>query len=246
MSDTPVTAPAASLSPGLVSAVLAVEKYVLPVAYLFLALVRMDPLLEHFDACHSLRDAAFPLLVKDVLILLLMLFAAGALFFSHPPVAVPDRFGEVLIPIAMSYYFSLYSLVDHMPAALGANLLPPGMRGACALAGLIVSIIGYTVAIWALCHLGRSFGILVAMRKVVVSGPYARSRHPIYFGYLIDLCGLQLACASLAMLALGAGFAFLLVLRARLEERKLAGADEGYRAYAARTGFLFPRLRARQ
>jgi protein-S-isoprenylcysteine O-methyltransferase Ste14 len=246
MPDPHRAASGTSLSPGLVNAALAVEKYVLPLAYVFFALARVDSLRDHFDAFHSVRDTAFALLVKDVLLMLLMAFTAVALFFSRPPVAVPDRLEQVLIPIAMSYYFFLYGLVDHMPAALGANLLPPEIQGTFALAGLIISIAGYAFAIWALCHLGRSFAILVAVRKVVITGPYAWVRHPIYLGYLIDLFGLQLACASLAMLGLGAGFVLLLVLRARLEEQKLAGADEAYREYAARTGFLFPRLRPPQ
>ena len=46
-----------------------------------------------------------------------------------------------------------------------------------------------------------------------------------------------------ARLLLGAGFVLLLIVRARLEEQKLASADEAYRQYAARTGFLFPRLK---
>jgi protein-S-isoprenylcysteine O-methyltransferase Ste14 len=243
MPETHRPAPGTAISPGLVNAMLAVEKYVLPLAYVFFALVRVDPLLDHYDAFHSVRDTAFALLVKDALIVMLMLFTAVALFFSRPPVAVPDRLEQVLIPIAMSYYFFLYGLVDRMPAVLRANLLPQDMQGMAALAGFIVSIVGYAIAIWALCHLGRSFAILVAVRKVVTSGPYARVRHPIYLGYLVDLCGLQLASGSLGMLLLGAGFVLLLVIRARLEEQKLAGADDAYRQYIARTGFLFPRLR---
>lgn len=243
MPETHRAAPGTAMSPGLVNALLAVEKYVLPLAYVFFALARVDPLLDHYDAFHSVRDAAFALWVRDILLLLLMLFTAVALFFSRPPVAVPDRLEQVLIPIAMSYYFFLYGLVDLLPAILRVNLIPQGIQGMAALVGFVVSIAGYAFAIWALCHLGRSFAILVAVRKVVTSGPYARVRHPIYLGYLVDLCGLQLASGSLGMLLLGAGFVLLLIIRARLEEQKLAGSDDAYREYAARTGFLFPRLR---
>jgi protein-S-isoprenylcysteine O-methyltransferase Ste14 len=243
MPETHRAAPGTAISPGAMNAMLAVEKYVLPLAYIYFVLVRVDPFLDHYDAFHSVRDVEFALLVRDVLLMLLMLFTAVALFFSRPPVAGPDRLEQVLIPIAMSYYFFLYGLVDYMPASLRVNLLPQGIQGVVALVGFIVSIAGYAFAIWALCHLGRSFALLVAVRKVVSSGPYARVRHPIYLGYLVDLCGLQLASGSLGMLLLGAGFVLLLVIRARLEEQKLAGADDAYRQYIARTGFLFPRLR---
>ncbi|MEO6784769.1 MAG: isoprenylcysteine carboxylmethyltransferase family protein, partial [Chthoniobacteraceae bacterium] len=240
--ETPRAASGTAVSPGLVKAALAVEKYALPWAYIFLALLRVDALVDHYDAWRWTADGAFAPLVKDALLILLMLFTAVALFFSRPPVAVPDKLDQVLIPIAMSYYFFLYGLVDRLPAALHANLIPPAMQGSAAFAGFAVSIAGYAIAIWALCHLGRSFAILVAVRKVVTTGPYARVRHPIYLGYVFDLCGLLLASGSVAMLALGAGFLALLRLRARLEEEKLAGADAGYREYVARTGFLFPRF----
>jgi protein-S-isoprenylcysteine O-methyltransferase Ste14 len=226
-----------------VNAALAVEKYALPLLSVFFALSRVDAIRDDYDAWHSVGAPAFAQMVKEILIILLMLFTAVALVFSRPPKAAPDRLNQVLIPIAMSYYFFLYGLVDYLPSALRVNLFPPGMQGALALAGIAASIVGYAFAIWALCHLKRSFAILVAARKLVTTGPYARVRHPIYLGYLMDLCGLLLASGSLAMLLLGAGYVQLLILRARLEEQKLADADETYRQYAARTGFLFPRLK---
>src|SRR5438874_779386 len=123
-----------AISPWLVNALLAVEKYVLPLAYVFFTMYRVDALRDHYDACRSVRDTAFALLKKDALHMLLMLCTAVALLFIRPPVAVPDRLEQVLIPIAMSYYFFLYGLVDHLPAALRMNLFPPGIQGAAALA----------------------------------------------------------------------------------------------------------------
>jgi protein-S-isoprenylcysteine O-methyltransferase Ste14 len=90
-------------------------------------------------------------------------------------------------------------------------------------------------------HLGRSFAVLVSVRKIVSSGPYAYVRHPIYLGYAIDLCGLLLATSSIAMFTLAAGWVLLLIIRARIEEEMLSEADEGYRQYVTRTNFLFPR-----
>ncbi len=242
MPESPRPASGTKLSPRLVEMLLAVEKHVLPLAYVFLALVSVDPLLEHFETWRSVGGAAFAPVARDALLILLTLFTGVALFLSRPPVVVPDRLDQVLIPIAMSYYFLLYGFVNRLPEPLGTNLLPPAMQAPAAVAGLVVSIAGYAVAIWALCHLGRSFAVLVAVRKVVMTGPYARVRHPIYLGYVIDHCGLLLTSGSIAMLVLTAGFLTLLRLRARLEEQKLAEADEGYRAYVARTGFLFPRF----
>ena len=188
------------------------------------------------------QNMAFAALARNVLMFLLMAFTGVTLLFSRTPIAIPDKLNEVTVPIATSYYFLLYGIVDRLPAAFRESLLPIGFQGKSAAGGLILSLIGYSVAIWALCYLGRSFAILVSVRKVVSSGPYAFVRHPIYLGYAIELCGLLLANCSVAMLLLGAGFGMLLVVRARIEEEKLCEADEGYRRYINRTGFLLPRF----
>jgi len=77
---------------------------------------------------------------------------------------------------------------------------------------------------------------------VVTGGPYAYVRHPMYLGYLIELSGLLLASFSLGMMLLAAGYVFLMVVRAQLEEERLIEAHPAYREYMQRTGFLFPRF----
>jgi protein-S-isoprenylcysteine O-methyltransferase Ste14 len=112
------------------------------------------------------------------------------------------------------------------------------------MAGVVLSVIGYSIALWAIFYLRRSFAIFVSVRDIVSKGPYAYVRHPIYLGYLFDLCGFALAGFSVAILLLGCGFVLLLVERARMEEEKLCEASAPYRQYASRTGFLFPRFRS--
>ena len=48
---------------------------------------------------------------------------------------------------------------------------------------------------------------------------------------------------SLGWMLLGAGFATLMIYRARIEEEKLSEASSEYRRYVKQTGFLFPRWR---
>jgi protein-S-isoprenylcysteine O-methyltransferase Ste14 len=67
----------------------------------------------------------------------------------------------------------------------------------------------------------------------------------MYLGYLIELLGLLFASLSLGMILLAAGFIFLMVVRAQLEEERLAEAYPSYRDYMQRTGFLFPRFFAK-
>ena len=243
--------PAASdmpISPGVVKAALAVERYVLPWAYGFFAWQRIGVGLAHYAEYRKhaaeplVQSLAAAVLTRDLLMFLLFVFTGGMLLLSRTPVRPPDRLKHVIVPIAMSYYFFLYGLVDQMPAVLRESLLPVNWLRSAAVAGLLVSLCGYGIAIWALRHLGRSFAMLVSVRRVVSSGPYAYVRHPIYLGYAIELCGLLLASCSPAMLLLGAGFAGFLVWRARIEEEALCAADEEYRQRVARTGFLLPRF----
>lgn len=240
------------ISPGFVKAALAVERYVLPWAYGFFAWQRAGLGLAHYAEYRKhaaepmVQSIAAAALTRDLLMILLMVFTGTMLLFSRAPVRPPDRLKHVIVPLAMSYYFFLYGLADRLPAVLRESLLPVSWQMPAAVAGLLVSLLGYAVAIWALLHLGRSFAMLVSVRKVVSSGPYAYVRHPIYLGYAIELCGLLLANCSPAMFLLGAGFAGFLVWRARIEEEKLCAADEGYRQAVARTGFLLPRFSARR
>lgn len=224
--------------------------------YGFLAYRRLDALIQtyrHYQMVlvlsthqHSLpqisQGAIYAALIKDLLLFLLMLFTGITLLFSRAPMVLPDRLKQIVVPLAMSYYFILYGIVNSLPTPLRESLVPARFQNQTATGGLVLSAIGYSIAIWALCYLGRSFAILASVRKVISSGPYAYVRHPIYLGYVMDLCGLLLAYSSVAMLVLGAGFAALLVCRARIEEEKLCEADESYRYYIQSTGFLLPRL----
>lgn len=242
-------APETPISPGVARAALAIERYVLPWMYAYFAWRWMDTGLAHLAEYR--RHAADPMaqgivvaLTRDLLRFLLTAFSGGMLLFSRAPRTPPDRLKHVTVPLAMSFYFPLYALVEHLPAELRESLIPPEWQTAAAMAGLLVSLLGYLVAIWALIHLGRSFAMLVAVRTVVSSGPYAYVRHPIYSGYVLELGGLLLASCSPGMLLFGVGFAGILVCRARIEEEALCAADAGYRETLARTGFLLPRFSA--
>jgi hypothetical protein len=100
----------------------------------------------------------------------------------------------------------------------------------------IVSATGLLLVIAGKIALGRSFGIAPANRGVVVRGPYAFMRHPIYTGYVITHVAFLASNMSLwnAGLLLVADSA--LVIRSLCEERVLK-KDAAYRQYCRRVAW---------
>ena len=200
----------------------------------------------HLAVRAGLPHMSWPLfcasITRFVLLSVLLVFTGLTLLLNRRPTHLPTKLVHITVPLAMSYYVFLYGMLDKFPEDLRENLLPATWHVPAAAAAVIISMIGYAISFWGICNLGRSFAVLVAVRQVVTSGPYVYVRHPMYLGYLIELFGLVIASFSLGMFLLAAGFIFLMVVRAQLEEDHLAEAYPGYREYMQRTGFLFPRF----
>lgn len=111
----------------------------------------------------------------------------------------------------------------------GLGVVADGVTALASSIGLIVVIAGKIT-------LGRSFGVIPANRGVVVAGPYAFVRHPIYAGYL--LTHVAFACAYPTGWNIGVLVAAdaALVARALVEERVLA-ADRAYQTYCRRVAW---------
>ena len=111
----------------------------------------------------------------------------------------------------------------------GDGLVPDFVTAVASALGLALVVVGKLT-------LGRSFGLVPANRGVVVRGPYALVRHPIYTGYLITHIAFLIAHPHWwnVLVVLTADTA--LVARALIEERVLGG-DVTYRAYCQRVGW---------
>lgn len=80
-------------------------------------------------------------------------------------------------------------------------------------------------------------------RKLAISGPYARIRHPQYAGFVLIMFGFLLQWPTLVTVVMFPILVTMYVLLAKREEAEAERAFGGaWRAYAARTPRFIPRL----
>ena len=109
--------------------------------------------------------------------------------------------------------------------------------------GTILVILGVGLCIWARFHLGRNWGLPMSEKEgaeLVISGPYAYIRNPIYAGMLLNLIGSALALSTLwvLILVIYSGYFFCSVLG---EEKIMARLfPDTYPSYKAQTKRLVP------
>ena len=120
-------------------------------------------------------------------------------------------------------------------------------RYAQGVAGVALTWMGISLALWARWHLGQYWSARVTLKEahqLIRTGPYAHFRHPIYSG--IDLAAIGGALAidrwrcvlGLVFLVLGYG------IKARREEALLAKQfGAAFTEHCRHTGFLIPKFR---
>lgn len=112
------------------------------------------------------------------------------------------------------------------------------------LVGVVVYTVGLLVAIMGRIQLGNNWSDIetaqVLHKQVVISnGLYRYTRHPIYTGDLLLLCGLELSLNSWLVVAV-ALLAPVVLWQAVREERMLMQTLPGYETYCARTKRFMP------
>lgn len=163
--------------------------------------------------------------------------------------ADPSRWTLLMLLLTEGYTLALVvvarraSLRDLSPIAVAATLYAAffyvlfDVEGTRRFAPEAVGVALQTVGLgWQFASkyaLGRSFGLLPAARRLVVSGPYRVVRHPIYLGYLVSHAGFLLINFSWRNAAVLALLYAAQVVRIRREEAVLEGWD-AYRDYRGR------------
>ncbi len=187
------------------------------------------------DFARVLRPHSGFLPVIDVLSqLAVFLFAAAliVMLIARRPATAKARGAFPRIAALLGAYLGL--------AILALKLQPIGWE----LKALSILLIlgGMSFALWGLLWLGRSFSIMSEARRLVVGGPYAIVRHPLYLGEQLALIGVTLQYISpLAVLFVAVQLTFQLY-RMGFEEAILAETFPEYASYKRRTKRLIPGL----
>lgn len=135
----------------------------------------------------------------------------------------------------------LFKTGKHSHDVFGSRLFHLGVTPGWIGAALTVAGIGF--AIWARAYLGRNWSTHPTRKEnheLVVSGPYAFVRHPIYSGIILALLGGVLTGDTIAI-ALFVVVSVMFFQRISKEERiMLELFPDKYPAYQARTKRLVP------
>jgi protein-S-isoprenylcysteine O-methyltransferase Ste14 len=244
--------PVRSAPAALVWAATVLENFVLPIVYFYLAWTILTGYydLDVFNksgfwsiAPRDWTRNQVAALISDGLLFCIQFSIAIFLLTNRKPVARYRTLPEILVPLLAAFFFITYDYTYLLPWWMRQSLVEGDLRQEyIAFIGLVFGAIGGAVSVWGLMSLGRSFGILVAVRKVVLRGPYRFIRHPIYLGYFLALFAMLLADMEPIYFVLIPTMFAIMTWRARLEEDKLASVSEDYRELMTRTGMFLPRF----
>jgi len=101
-------------------------------------------------------------------------------------------------------------------------------------------VVGMLSSFIVLRWLGKAFSIMAEARRLIVHGPYALVRHPLYICEEIAVIGIFIQVVSPAALIMLIAHAVFQIRRMLNEERVLQAAFPEYEDYARRTPRLIP------
>ena len=128
------------------------------------------------------------------------------------------------------------------PDLFWIRILPAALP--LAIAGLLVTVAGLGIAVWARQHLGKNWSGRPAIRQdhtIVRTGPYSMVRHPIYTGLLCGLAGTAIATGLLITFSVTLVLLAVFIVKFRIEERFLLDEfGEDYARYMREVKALIP------
>jgi protein-S-isoprenylcysteine O-methyltransferase Ste14 len=165
-------------------------------------------------------------------VLLFAFIAICMLLMRSPPTAGAKGIGPRIAAVLGTYI--TVGVVLFLPA-----MPVPGW--ALALSSALV-LGGMGFSLYAILFLGRSFSLVAEARSLVMGGPYAHIRHPLYVGEELAIFGSIIQYISPFALALLALQIVCQIYRMGCEEAVLEETFSDYGTYKARTARLIPGL----
>jgi len=146
-----------------------------------------------------------------------------------------DKVLAPLMALSVSFPLVIVAGLDHRYG--WSPIFPPWLN----VLGLILILLGYAFATWALAE-NRFFFSTVRIQtdrghEVCDTGPYRMVRHPGYAGNIPPLLGIVLALGSVWTLIPAAVALIVAVIRTVLEDQTLQEELPGYRGYAQRVRY---------
>jgi protein-S-isoprenylcysteine O-methyltransferase Ste14 len=146
------------------------------------------------------------------------------------------------VPFVISFWLLFASFSRHGRPPYNLVVVPHSF----ALNGVSVAlaVLGLALAIWARVTLGRNWSGTVTFKEnheLVVRGPYALARHPIYTGMLLMFLGTALAAGTLgALMGLPLNFLSFWIKFRQEETLMIENFGDQYLAYRKRVKALIP------
>ena len=110
-------------------------------------------------------------------------------------------------------------------------------------AGIVLVVLGLALAVSARLQLGRNWGMPMSQQEdaeLIMTGPYAYVRHPIYSGIILGMIGSAIGHSVAWTLLLVVFGSYFIYSARREEELMLRQFPDTYPAYMARTNMLVP------
>ena len=124
---------------------------------------------------------------------------------------------------------------------VGIVVLPPvELSNQLYFTSTLLVVIGTIFALYSALNLGQSISMMSEARRLVVGGPYAMIRHPLYLGEATVLVGLTLQFFSLSAVLILMLQCACQVIRMNNEEQVLLRTFPQYRNYMSQTARLIP------
>lgn len=179
--------------------------------------------------------------ISDIWIAFVAIWLAGA--FTNKRMARAQSRSSRLLLSALGVLAAVIGFTKQLDFGwLARAFLPPSPAIVYWGLGLVLGGIGF--AVWARLYLGGNWSATIEVKEnhtLVMSGPYALVRHPIYSGIMLALLGTAVAYREVRLLVTDGLFLLMFGARAHIEERFMT--DEfglEYSEYKKRVKALIP------